>query len=198
MQINDTALLGVKLLQLRVHHDTRGHFVETWQSQRYQGLLGTGAAFVQHNQSFSTCNVLRGMHYQRQHGQGKLIRVVQGRIWDVAVDLRPDSPTFGQWLGIELSGVDATAPGQDHRQVWVPPGFAHGFLVLSQHAIVEYLCTDFYDPADEVCLRWDDPDVNIAWPLDRPELSPRDAQGLGLHELRDAGLLPAGVSWNTL
>lgn len=190
MQINDTALPGVKLLQLRVHHDTRGHFVEVWQSQRYQELLGAAAPFVQHNQSVSSGNVLRGMHYQRQHGQGKLIRVVQGCIWDVAVDLRPGSPAFGKWLGIELSGVDAAAPGQDHLQVWVPPGFAHGFLVLSQHAIVDYLCTDFYDPADEVCLRWDDPDVNIAWPHQQPELSPRDAKGLSLHELRNAGLLP--------
>lgn len=192
MQISDTALSGIRLIQMPVHHDTRGYFLETWQSLRYQKVLGITAPFVQHNQSFSVQHVLRGMHYQRRRGQGKLIRVVHGRIWDVAIDLRSASPTFGQWLGFELAGIDAASPQGTQRQIWIPPGFAHGFLVLSSQAIVEYLCTDFYDPDDEVCLHWSDPDVNVTWPCEQPVLSPRDAQGFELHHLQEKGLLPAG------
>lgn len=190
MRISNTALSGIKLIQLPVHHDTRGYFLETWQSERYRRALDIAAPFVQHNQSSSACRVLRGMHYQRYRGQGKLVRVVQGRIWDVAVDLRAGSSTFGKWLGFELSGIDPAQPQGVHRQVWIPPGLAHGFLVLSPSAIVEYLCTEFYDPADELCLRWDDPDVNVTWPCAQPVLSPRDAQGLSLRRLVDDGLLP--------
>lgn len=190
MQISETALPDVKRVALRVHHDGRGHFVETWQAQRYQDALNVTTSFVQHNQSCSGYGVLRGLHFQRQRGQGKLIRVVQGCIWDVAVDVRIGSPTFAQWVGITLFDVASDAV---HEQVWVPPGFAHGFMVLSSQAIVEYLCTDVYDPEDEVCLRWDDPDVNVGWPLEQPTLSCRDRKGAGLRELRDAGLLPVMV-----
>lgn len=189
MQISNTELPGVRLIRLQVHHDPRGYFLETWQSQRYSERLGT-APFVQHNQSFSRRGVLRGMHYQRCAGQGKLIRVVQGRVLDVAVDLRSSSPTFGRWLAIELAGIDQITPGSEHHQLWIPPGFAHGFLVLADHAIVEYLCTDFYDAADEVCLAWNDPDVGIAWPNRAPVLSLRDQQGMSLRQLESAGLLP--------
>ena len=191
MQISDTTLPGIKVIQMPVHHDTRGYFIETWQSRRYQDALNITTPFVQHNQSFSVRHVLRGMHYQRRRGQGKLIRVVQGRIWDVAVDLRRGSSTFGQWLGLELAGIDASTPGGEHRQIWIPPGFAHGFLVLSSQATVEYLCTEFYDPDDEVCLRWDDPDLRVSWPCEHPVLSSRDAQGLELRRLQEQDLLPA-------
>lgn len=189
MQISDTRLPGIRLIRLRVHHDSRGYFLETWQSRRYSELLGN-ASFVQHNQSLSRHGVVRGMHYQRRHGQGKLIRVLQGRVLDVAVDLRAGSPTFGQWLAIELNGINPSMPDDEHRQLWIPPGFAHGFQVLSDQAIVEYLCTDFYDPGDEVCLSWNDPDVGIAWSDQKAVLSPRDRQGLSLRELESAGLLP--------
>lgn len=189
MQISNTELPGVRLMRLQVHHDPRGYFLETWQSHRYREQLGT-IPFVQHNQSFSRQGVLRGMHYQRRNGQGKLVRVIQGRVLDVAVDLRSRSPTFGRWLAIELSGIDHATPDEEHCQIWIPPGFAHGFMVLSDHALVDYLCTDFYDAADEVCLAWNDPEVGIAWPDQAPVLSQRDRQGLSLRQLKSAGLLP--------
>lgn len=189
MHITETGLPGVRLLHLPVHHDGRGYFLETWQSSRYCERLGV-TAFVQHNQSFSGPGVLRGMHYQRRHGQGKLVRVVQGRVWDVAVDLRPGSPAFGCWTGVELSGIDPARPEHAHIQLWIPPGFAHGFQVLSAQAIVEYLCTDFYHADDEVCLRWNDPEVAIDWPGSSPVLSERDRQGHSLRELKSMGLLP--------
>lgn len=190
MQIIDTRLPGVKLIQPRVHHDARGYFLETWHTRRYQDELGLPCMFVQHNQSYSVQGVLRGMHYQRHHGQGKLIRVVQGVVWDVTVDLRVNSSTFGQWLGVELCGISDTRTQSAHQQLWVPPGLAHGFIVLSSEAIVEYLCTALYSPDDEICLRWDDPDVSVSWPLEHPVLSPRDAQGRTLAELQSAELLP--------
>lgn len=205
MRIHETPLAGLRIVELRVHRDGRGYFLETWHARRYQESLGFAAPFVQHNQSFSSHRVLRGLHYQLRQGQGKLVRVVQGRVFDVAVDLRRSSSTFGQWFGIELSGIDACVPtdgcGQKerendaggpeaHQQLWIPPGFAHGFQVLSDHALVEYLCNDFYAPGDEYCLAWDDPDVGIDWPLVQPVLSERDAHGMRLRELQVAGALP--------
>lgn len=191
MDIRDAALAGVKLLRPTVHRDNRGYFLETWQAGRYQEVLGIDDCFVQHNQSFSRHGVLRGLHYQRCSGQGKLIRVVQGRIWDVVVDLRLDSPSLGKWMGLELSGVNAhdNTPA-DAVQLWVPPGFAHGFVVLSPDALVEYHCTAYYDPRDEFCLLWSDPEIGVSWPLKDVTVSPRDAQGRSLSQLREAGQLP--------
>lgn len=191
MQIRSTLLPGVVLIELAVHRDARGYFLETWQARRYQEMLELNTPFVQHNQSYSGHGVLRGLHYQRRQAQGKLVRVVQGRVFDVAVDVRVASPTFGRWFGITLSGIDAGSSDTVHQQLWIPPGFAHGFQVLSGHALVEYMCTDFYAPEDEHCLSWNDPDVGIDWPLAQPVLSERDASGKRLRDLRDADELPS-------
>lgn len=179
MKVLDTALADVKLIELTAFEDERGYFLESFQAQRYAALLGLtdpGVAFVQDNYSHSKRGVLRGMHFQRKHPQGKLIRVLQGGIFDVAVDVRTGSATFGRWQGIRLSQ-------HKHQQLWVPPGFAHGFVVLSSQATVEYKCTDYYHPEDEVCLRWDDASVAIDWPIAAPLLSAKDQKGLALHEL---------------
>jgi dTDP-4-dehydrorhamnose 3,5-epimerase len=156
----------VLLLEPRVFQDERGLFFESWQSERYRAL-GIEGAFVQDNVSRSARGVLRGLHYQLPRAQGKLVTVLEGAVWDVAVDLRVGSSTFGEWVGMELTGG---AP----RQVWIPPGFAHGFQVLSETALFSYKCTEVYSPADERSLRWDDPEVGIEWPLPSPLLSEKD------------------------
>lgn len=194
MQVNDTDLPGVKVIWPSVYRDARGYFLETWHAQRYLDALGVTDVFVQHNQSCSVRGVLRGLHFQRRAGQGKLIRVVCGRIWDVVVDLRANSSTFGRWMGVELSGIALNEPQREHKQLWIPPGFAHGFVALSSQAVVEYLCTGFYAPADEFCLRWDDVDLAITWPLTPDVLSPRDSDGHSLAQLQEAGLLPLAGS----
>lgn len=178
-----TSLPGVKVIELRVFHDERGYFLESHQAKRYKALLGLEHAFVQDNYSHSRRHVLRGLHFQCRHPQGKLLRVAHGEIYDVTVDLRAGSATFGQWQGMVLSH---TRP----QQLWVPPGFAHGFVVLSDEASVEYKCTDYYHPEDEACLRWDDPALAIDWPVHEPILSGKDRQGLTLQALRDTGRLP--------
>jgi len=167
LQITQSALAGVLVIEPEVFGDERGFFLETYNRRKYaeQGLAET---FVQDNRSHSSRGVLRGLHYQLQHPQGKLIFVVSGEIYDVAVDIRPNSATFGKWVGMHLSQ-------ENHQQLFVPAGFAHGFCVLSETADVMYKCTDFYDPADEHGILWSDPDLGIDWPVDKPVLSEKDA-----------------------
>lgn len=179
MRVIDTAIADVKLIEPVVHGDARGFFFESFNQRQFDAAIGRQVRFVQDNHSRSTRGVLRGLHYQLQQPQGKLVRVLQGAIFDVAVDLRRSSPSFGQWLGHELSA--------DNRlQLWLPEGFAHGFVVLGEFAEVLYKTTDYYAPEHERCIRWDDPDLAIDWPLAVPPiLSARDAQGVAL---RDAEL----------
>ena len=154
-----------------------GWFLESWNARTFRAATGLDAAFVQDNQSRSRRGVLRGLHYQVLQPQGKLVRVVRGRVFDVAVDLRRSAPTFGRWVGVELDG-------DDHRQMFVPAGFAHGFLVLSDEADVLYKTTDYYAPEHERCLIWNDPDVGIDWPLaGEPLLAAKDRAGLRLNQV---------------
>lgn len=176
MQIIDTKIADVKIIQPKIFGDARGFFLETFEKKRYQELLNIDLDFVQDNHSRSTKGVLRGLHFQTQNPQGKLVRVVRGEVFDVAVDIRPESPTFGLWEGVVLSEENKT-------QFWVPPGLAHGFVVLSDIADFEYKCTDYYNPADEGCVKWDDPDIAIEWPISSPLLSDKDKKGKSLKEL---------------
>jgi dTDP-4-dehydrorhamnose 3,5-epimerase len=172
MQITPLAIPDVIVIEPKVFQDDRGFFLETFQAEKYRAA-GITAPLVQDNHSGSRRGVLRGLHYQIRRPQGKLVSVVVGEVFDVAVDLRRSSPTFGRWAGVTLSS-------QNHRQMWVPPGFAHGFYVLSEWAEVAYKVTDFYDPQGERTLIWNDPQVGITWPLpdgQQPILSPKDAQG---------------------
>ncbi|SEO72052.1 dTDP-4-dehydrorhamnose 3,5-epimerase [Propionispora vibrioides] len=166
MKVIETTLPGVVIVEPKVFGDSRGFFQETWQKERYEkfGIKGT---FVQDNLSFSTRGVLRGLHYQNPNAQGKLVSVIQGEVFDVAVDIRAGSPTFGQWEGVHLSD-------ENHRQLWVPAGFAHGFCVLSDTAYFMYKCTDVYNPLTERGILWNDPDIGIAWPLQEVILSDKD------------------------
>ena len=188
MTVRETSLPGVRVVEPRAFGDDRGFFLERYHARRY-AEAGIDAAFVQDNHSRSRRDTLRGLHFQRRHPQGKLVEAARGRIWDVAVDLRPGSPTFGQWEGVELSD-------ETHCQLWVPPGFAHGFCVLSDEADVLYKCTDVYRPDDEGGVRWDDPDLGIEWPLDgAPLLSDKDhalptLSALGVGDLPDAPFAP--------
>lgn len=166
MEVHQTQLPGVYLIEPRVFADRRGFFLETWQAERY-GQAQIPGPFVQDNASYSEHGVLRGLHYQLKKPQGKLIYVLQGEMFDVAVDIRQGSPTFGQWMSEILSGTN-------HRQLYIPPGFAHGFCVLSDVAFFCYKCTDFYEPVDQYGIRWDDPTLGIDWPLSTPLLSDRD------------------------
>ena len=169
MNVVATEIPGVLLLEPRVFTDDRGAFFESFNAAAFAAAVGRPVSFVQDNQSTSRRHVLRGLHYQEPKPQGKLVRVVAGAIYDVAADIRPGSPSFGRWVGIELSA-------ENRRQLWVPEGLAHGFLVLSESAEVLYKTTDFYAPGCEKCLRWDDPTLGIRWPLSAPPLlSPRDA-----------------------
>lgn len=181
MNVIETALPGVLLLEPKVFGDERGFFLESY-NKRTLAALGIDAEFVQDNHSRSQQGVLRGLHYQLRQPQGKLVRVVAGRVFDVAVDLRRSSPHFGQWAGFELSA-------ENKRLAWVPPGFGHGFLVLSESADFLYKATDYYAPEHERCVRWDDPAIGIAWPpLDiQPLLSAKDQSGA---LLRDAEVYP--------
>lgn len=170
MQVSDTRIHGVKIVQPKVFGDARGFFLETFEKKRYQAALDIDFDFVQDNHSRSSKGVLRGLHFQKINPQGKLVRVVRGEVFDVVVDIREDSPTYGAWEGVVLSEENKT-------QFWIPPGLAHGFVVLSDFADFEYKCTDYYNPAHEGCLLWNDPDVGIEWPLDNPLLSEKDKQG---------------------
>ncbi|MDT3719823.1 dTDP-4-dehydrorhamnose 3,5-epimerase [Pseudomonas oryzihabitans] len=176
MQVFETAIPDVKLIEPKVFGDDRGFFLESFQAERYAEQAGITLPFVQDNHSRSARNVLRGLHFQRNKPQGKLVRVVRGEVLDVAVDIRRGSPTFGNVVAEILSE-------ENKRQLWIPPGLAHGFVVLSETADFEYKCTDYYDPSDEGSLIWNDPDLNIDWRVTDPILSAKDAQGLRLAEL---------------
>ena len=169
MKFLATTLAGVMKIVPAVHRDERGFFMETWQSRQFSDA-GIDAEFVQDNFSHSSKGTLRGLHYQINQAQGKLVRVVSGEVFDVAVDLRKSSPQFGQWVGEVLSA-------ENNQQLWVPPGFGHGFLVLSDTAEFEYKCTDYYAPEFERSIRWDDPEIGIKWPLpagQQPVLAAKD------------------------
>lgn len=176
MNVLETKIAGVKIIEPKIFGDDRGFFLETFQRDRYQKILGITEEFVQDNHSRSSKGVLRGLHFQRVNPQGKLVRVVRGEVFDVAVDIRRDSPTYGQWVGVILSEENKT-------QFWIPPGLAHGFIVLSDFADFEYKCTNYYDPGSEECLLWSDPAVGIEWPMTNPLLSAKDQQGKLLSEL---------------
>ena len=175
MNISPTAIPDVLIIESQVFGDPRGFFFESFNQREFNAATGTHFSFVQDNHSHSVRHVLRGLHYQIRQPQGKLVRVVRGAVFDVAVDIRKSSPSFGQWVGVELTE-------DNHRQLWVPPGFAHGFMVTSDSADFLYKTTDYYAAEHERCIRWDDPDLAINWPSGIPPLlSPKD---------RCAALLP--------
>lgn len=180
MKVTRTAIPDVVMLEPKVFGDARGFFVESFNQQAFRDATGLDVHFVQDNHSRSVAGVLRGLHYQIRQPQGKLVRVVRGSVFDVAVDVRRASPTFGAWVGAELSE-------ENHRQLWVPPGFAHGFLVLSDSADFLYKTTEYYAPVHERCIAWDDADIGIRWPLAAmglatPVLSEKDRKGALLRE----------------
>lgn len=178
MKIIDTNIIDAKIIEPKVFGDDRGFFLESFSQKRYQEILGSNISFVQDNHSRSSKGVLRGLHFQLNNPQGKLVRVVRGEVFDVAVDIRQGSPTFGQWQAVILSE-------ENKKQFWIPPGLAHGFLVLSDIADFEYKCTSYYDPSSEFSLRWDDPSVGIDWPHvgEDFKLSEKDKSGKLLKEL---------------
>jgi len=176
MEVIKTTLPGVVIIEPKVFGDERGFFLETFQKNRYLNLAGIDLDFVQDNHSRSARGVLRGLHFQKTKPQGKLVRVVTGEVYDVAVDINPESATYGKYEGVVLSE-------NNKKQFWVPPGYAHGFLVLSEMADFEYKCTDYYDPNDEGSLLWNDPDIGIDWPIKTPQLSNKDQAAPTLREL---------------
>jgi len=181
MKVIASELPGVLILEPRVFGDERGFFYESFNARTFSEATGLNREFVQDNHSRSQRGVLRGLHYQLQQPQGKLVRAVVGEVFDVSVDLRRSSPSFGRWVGVHLSA-------ENKRQLWLPEGFAHGFLVLSEYAEVLYKTTDYYAPAHERCIRWDDPSLAIDWPLESaPQLSAKDQAGLSL---ADAQVFP--------
>ena len=175
MKVIETALAGVLIIEPKVFGDQRGFVLESFQTERYRDA-GIELPFVQDNHSRSQRGVLRGLHFQRTRPQGKLVSVSRGSVYDVAVDINPDSPTCGQFVGVELND-------ENHRQLWVPPGYAHGFCVLSEVADFQYKCTDLYYPEDEGGLIWNDPEVNIPWPIETPKLSAKDQCNPTLRQL---------------
>jgi dTDP-4-dehydrorhamnose 3,5-epimerase len=186
VNVEKTALEGVLVLEPRVFGDDRGFFLESWNERTFREATGTSPVFVQDNHSSSAKGVLRGLHLQLPpHAQGKLVRVVRGSVFDVAVDVHPDSPTYRQWVGVELSA-------ENKRQLWIPAGYAHGFLTLSDTAEMLYKATDLYAPDAERCIQWDDPEIGIDWPLEpgqEPSLSGKDQEGIALRALVNEGVL---------
>jgi dTDP-4-dehydrorhamnose 3,5-epimerase len=173
MRVTPTVIPDVVMVEPRVFGDERGFFFESWNRREFE-RNGIGCDFVQDNHSRSARGILRGLHYQTEHAQGKLVRVIAGEVFDVAVDLRRSSPSFGRWVGAYLSA-------ENRHMLWIPAGFAHGFYVTSESAEFVYKCTDYYFPEHEVALRWDDPQLGIDWPLiagEKPLLSAKDARGL--------------------
>ncbi|MBJ9674682.1 dTDP-4-dehydrorhamnose 3,5-epimerase [Burkholderia gladioli] len=176
IQVTTTALPEVKIIEPKVFGDARGYFYESFTAREFEAQVETGVQFVQDNHSRSSKGVLRGLHYQIEHAQGKLVRVVEGAVFDVAVDIRKQSPNFGKWVGVVLSD-------ENHRQLWVPPGFAHGFVVLSDAAQFLYKTTDYWFPEFERSIIWNDPDIGIDWPIDfEPQLAAKDVAGKRLGE----------------
>ena len=174
LQVTPTAIHGVFIIEPKVFGDERGWFAESFNAEDFAAATGLNVQFVQDNHSKSAKGVLRGLHYQIEHAQGKLVRVTSGEVYDVAVDMRKESPTFGQWAACHLSAENA-------RQFWVPPGFAHGFLVLSESAEFLYKTTDFYAPQSERCIAWDEPSIGVDWHYaETPQLSAKDLQGAAL------------------
>ncbi len=174
MKIIPSELHGVCVIEPKVFGDARGYFLETW-NRRAFASAGVEVDFVQDNLSYSGRGTLRGLHFQNPHPQGKLVTVLAGEVFDVVVDVRVDSPTFGRWIGITLSA-------ENRRQLYVPPGFAHGFCVTGESALFAYKCSDYYSPRDEVTLAWDDPDLGIDWPTREPVLSEKDRHGIRLKD----------------
>ena len=176
MKVTESGIKGVFIIEPDVYEDDRGFFMETFHNERYRKLLGINLDFVQDNISRSSKNVLRGMHFQKNYPQGKIVSASRGEILDVVVDLRKDSPTYGTWESFRLSE-------KNKLQVWIPPGFAHGFLVMSDSADIDYKCTEYYHLEDELCLMWNDPEVAIDWTINDPILSEKDKKGLSLKDL---------------
>ena len=177
MELAPLSIPEVIHIRPRVHGDKRGFFFEAWNRRNFEEK-GLPTSFVQLNHSSSAQGILRGLHFQYRHPQGKLVRVLHGRVFDVAVDLRKNSPTFGKWTGMELDA-------DEHGLLWIPEGFAHGFCVLSEQAEFEYLCTNYYHPEDEGVIHWADRDLGITWPITSPRLSPKDEAAPTFAELRD-------------
>ena len=175
MKVTQTKLPGVIVLEPDVLGDARGYFCETFSNKRYEEA-GLRLSFVQDNVSFSEKNVLRGLHFQNPNAQGKLVQVLSGKVFDVAVDIRVGSPNFGQWFGETLSV-------ENHKQMYIPPGFAHGFCVLSDNTLFSYKCTDYYSPTTEGGIIWNDPDIGITWPADAPKISKKDANNPRLKDI---------------
>lgn len=178
MNVIETTIPEVKIIEPAVFGDERGFFMETWQQRKFEELVTQAPClFVQDNHSKSAKGILRGLHFQSENTQGKLVRVVSGEVYDVAVDVRKNSPTYGQWVGVFLSA-------ENKRQLWVPEGFAHGFYVTSEEAEFVYKCTDYYNPTAEVSLLWNDPELDIDWPLDgKPLLSAKDADAISFADV---------------
>ena len=177
MKVVNTPLEGCLIIEPYVFGDDRGFFLETYQSDRYKKDAGIDFNFVQDNHSRSSFGILRGLHFQKTKPQGKLVRVVTGEVFDVVVDIRKKSKTFGKWTGITIND-------SNKKQLWVPPGFAHGFQVLSEYADFEYKCTDYYDPDDEGIIHWNDPTLNISWPINDPVVSKKDSQAPFLSDIK--------------
>jgi dTDP-4-dehydrorhamnose 3,5-epimerase len=177
MKFLPTELPGVLIIEPDVHRDARGFFLESYHLQKYRES-GISLSFVQDNHSYSIRRTIRGLHAQLRRPQGKLLRVLEGEIFDVAVDIRKGSPTFARWVGINLSS-------ENFRQCYVPPGFAHGFAVLSSSAQLEYKCTDYYDPSDEIGVLWNDPEIGVVWPVEDPILSGKDLRAQRLRDIAD-------------
>lgn len=177
MKVTSTSLKDCMIINPKIFKDERGFFLETFQKEKYSEIFGPNISFVQDNYSRSTKGTLRGLHFQNLKPQGKLVRVSRGSVFDVAVDLRPDSPTFGKWEGFNLNEDNMS-------QLWIPPGFAHGFLATSEIVDFEYKCTNYYDPNDEGCIHWRDPDLNITWPLNiHFTVSKKDSNGSSFYSL---------------
>ena len=177
MEIIKTPISGVLLIKPKIWGDKRGYFVETWQKERYEAA-GINLPFVQDNSSKSSHGILRGLHFQIKHPQGKLVSVSLGTVFDVAVDIRPHSPTYGKWYGAELTQ-------ENQWQLWISPGIAHGFVVTSEVAHFHYKCTEFYCPQDEGSIRWNDPQINVNWPITNPLLSEKDSIAPFLKDIND-------------
>lgn len=177
MEVKQTKLSGVLVIEPKMFRDGRGAFLETWHDERYTAL-GIPGPFVQDNVSRSVKGVLRGLHFQHPNDQGKLVQVLEGEVFDVAVDVRKGSPTFGEWAGAVLSG-------ENGRQLWIPEGFAHGFCVTNKEAVFAYKCTEYYYRASEHAVRWDDPDIGIEWPMKKPSLSDKDRAAPRLKDLNE-------------